>query len=137
MNGGTARHLLSVCDIMPHMSRRDEGLDRLLDLDGFIAEVGGGFWVKIVARHVPHDMDRPHGISYTPTLHDPSGQRVFGIDNAHPIRMTRGPAGRSSTARDHLHRGEAVRSYAYRGAEMLLDDFWQQVGAILKKEGVE
>jgi hypothetical protein len=32
------------------MSRRDEGLGRLLDLDGFLAEVGGGFWVKIVAR---------------------------------------------------------------------------------------
>jgi hypothetical protein len=28
------------------MSRRDEGLERLLDLDGFLAEVGGGFWVK-------------------------------------------------------------------------------------------
>lgn len=35
------------------MSRRDEGLDRLLELDGFLAEVGGGFWVKIVARRVP------------------------------------------------------------------------------------
>jgi hypothetical protein len=34
---------------------RDAGLDRLLDLDGFIAEVGGGFWVKIVARRVPPD----------------------------------------------------------------------------------
>jgi hypothetical protein len=29
------------------MSRRDEGLDRPLDLDGFLAEVGGGSWVKI------------------------------------------------------------------------------------------
>jgi hypothetical protein len=28
------------------VSRRDEGLDRLVDLDGFIAEVGGGFWVS-------------------------------------------------------------------------------------------
>jgi len=25
------------------MSRRDEGLERLLDLDGFLAEVGGAF----------------------------------------------------------------------------------------------
>jgi hypothetical protein len=29
------------------MPRHDEGLDRLLDLDGFLAEVGGGYWVKI------------------------------------------------------------------------------------------
>lgn len=105
------------------MSRRDQGRERLLDLDGFIAEVGGGFWVKIGARRLPPDTDRPHGVSYTLTLHDPSGQRVFGIYNAHPIRVTRGPASRSSTARDHLHRGESVRPYAYRGAETLMDDF--------------
>jgi hypothetical protein len=75
------------------MIRRDAGLDRLLDLDGFIAEVGGGFWVKFVARRVPPDADRPHGVSYTLTLHDPTGERAFGIDNAHLIRVTRGPAG--------------------------------------------
>jgi hypothetical protein len=40
------------------VSRRDEGLDRLLDLDGFLAEIGGGFWVKIVAQRVPPDEDR-------------------------------------------------------------------------------
>jgi hypothetical protein len=39
------------------MGRRDQGLDRLLDLDGFIAEVGGGFGVKIVAGRVPPDAD--------------------------------------------------------------------------------
>jgi hypothetical protein len=77
------------------MSRRDEGLDRLLDLDGFLAEVGGGFWVKIVARRVPPDAHRAHGVSDTLTLHDPGGRREFGIDNAHVARLTRGPAGRS------------------------------------------
>jgi hypothetical protein len=119
------------------MSRRDEGLDRLLGLDGFLAEVGGGFWVKIVARRVPPDTPRPHGVSYTLTLHEPGGQRVFGIDNAHLVRLTRGPAGRSSAARDHLHRGEAVRGYVYRNADTLLEDFWRAVEAILKKEGIE
>src|SRR5437867_4057452 len=119
------------------MSRRDEGLDRLLDLDGFLAEVGAGSWVKIVARRVPPDTYRSHGVSYTLTLHAPRGQRVFGIDNAHMVRLTRGPAGRSSVARDHLHRGESVRGYTYRDADTLLDDFWREVEAILKKEGVE
>jgi hypothetical protein len=119
------------------MSRRDEGLERLLYLDGFLAEVGGGFWVKIVARRVPPDAHRPHGVSYTLTLHDPGGRRVFGIDNAHVVRLTRGPAGRSSAARDHLHRGESVRGYSYRDADTLLEDFWREVEAILKKEGVE
>jgi hypothetical protein len=119
------------------VSRRDEGLDRLLDLDGFLAEVGGGFWVKIVVQRVPSDEHRPHGVSYTLTLHDPTGQRVFGIDNAHVVRANRGPAGRSSAARDHLHRGESTRPYAYRDADTLMDDFWREVDAILKKEGIE
>ena len=57
------------------MSPRDEVLDRLLYLDGFIAEVGGGFWVKIAVQRVPPDAGRPHGISYTLTLHDPAGLR--------------------------------------------------------------
>jgi hypothetical protein len=52
-------------------------------------------------------------------------------------RLTRGPAGRSSAARDHLHRGESVRAYVYRNADALLDDFWREVDAILKKEGIE
>src|SRR3990172_4830747 len=99
------------------MSRRDEGLDRFLDLDGFLAEVGGGFWVKIVARRVPPDACRPHGVSYTLTLHDPGGRRVFGIDNAHVVGLTRGPAGRSSAVGDHQHRGGAVRGYSYRDAD--------------------
>lgn len=76
------------------MRRRDEGLERLLDLDGFLAEVGGGFWVKIIAQRVPVDNSRPHGVTYTLTLHDPAGRRVFGIDNAHAVRLTSGPAGR-------------------------------------------
>lgn len=119
------------------MSRRDAGLDRLLDLDGFIAGVGGGFWVKIVARRVPPGADHPHGVSYTLTLHDPTGERAFGIDNANLIRVTRGPAGRSSPAHDHLHRGESVRPYAYRDADTLMDDFWLEVEAFLKREGVQ
>jgi len=119
------------------MSRRERNLDRLLDLDGFLAEVGGGFWVKIIARQVTPDATRPHGVSYALTLHDPDGRRVFGIDNAHVVKLTRGPAGRSSASRDHLHRGESVRRYVYRDADTVLEDFWQAVEGILKKAGVE
>jgi Family of unknown function (DUF6516) len=119
------------------MRRRDEGLENLLDLDGFLAEIGGGFWVKIVARRVPANDSRPHGVSYTLAFHDPTGRRVFGIDNAHPVRLTRGPSGRSSSVRDHVHRGDSVRSYIYQDAETLLADFWREVEAILKREGAE
>lgn len=119
------------------MTRRDAGLDRLLGLDGFLAEVGGGFWVKVVAQRIPADTNRPHGVSYSRTLHDPRGQRVFGIDNAHPVRFTRGPAGRSTAARDHRHRGDSVRPYVYRDADSLIDDFWREVEAVLKRRGIE
>jgi Family of unknown function (DUF6516) len=119
------------------MARHDEGLDRLLDLHGFLAEVGGGYWVKIEARRVPADAERPHGVDYTLTLHELGGRRVFGIDNAHSVRVIRGPAGRSSASRDHLHRGETVRPYVYRDADTLIDDFWREVEAILRKAGVE
>jgi hypothetical protein len=114
----------------------DEGLERLLDLDGFLAEVGGGYWVKIAVRRVPADAVRPHGVAYTLTLHESKGPRVFGIDNAHPTRITRGPAGRLSMAHDHLHRGQTVRRYVYRNADKLIDDFWREVATILRKAGV-
>lgn len=119
------------------MVRDDPDLEHLLNLDGLFAEVGGGYWIKIVARRVPTDAARPFGISYTLTLHDPTGRRVFGIDNAHPVRPTRGPAGRSRTGRDHLHRGGAIRPYVYRDSATLLEDFRREVEAILRKEGIE
>jgi hypothetical protein len=119
------------------MSGRDEGLERLLDLDGFLAEVGAGFWVKIVARSVPADLARPHGVAYSLTLHDAAGHRVLGFDNAHVVRASRGPAGRSTARRDHFHRGTTTRLYIYRDADTLIDDFWREVDALLRKEGIE
>lgn len=117
------------------MARRDEGLDRLLDLDGLLAEVGGGFWIKIVAKRVPLDITRPHGIAYALTLHDQNGQRIFGIDNAHAVRTTRGPAGRQRSEQDHLHRRDTVRPYRYRDADTLVNDFLREVEANLRQEG--
>jgi hypothetical protein len=113
------------------MARGDPGLERLLDLDGFFAEIGGGYWIKIEAVRVPADAARPQGVAYTLTLHAPEGHRVFGIDNAHMVRATRGPSGRSRSRLDHLHRGETVRPYVYRDADTLMDDFWRAVTAIV------
>ena len=62
---------------------------------------------------------------------------VGSTASASRCRMTRGPAGRWSAAHDHVHRGASVRPYSYRAAETLMDDFWREVEAILKKEGVE
>jgi hypothetical protein len=119
------------------MAEHDSGLVRLLEFDGTIIEVGGGFWIKIVAECVPADSTRPHGVGYSLTLHDASGERIFGIDNAHAMRATRGPAGRRRTERDHLHGGKTTRPYRYRDADTLMDDFLSEVEAILRNEGIE
>jgi hypothetical protein len=37
----------------------------------------------------------------------------------------------------HLHRDDSVRPYTYRDAESLLEDFWREVDAILKRRGIE
>ena len=95
------------------------------------------FWVKIDARRVPADVARPYGVAYSLTLHEPGGKRVFGIDNAHVVRFTRGPSGRSSASRDHVHRGATVRSYVYRDADTLIDDFWREVQLIVRKRHSE
>jgi hypothetical protein len=115
----------------------DPGLGRLLDLDGFLAEIGAGYWVKIEARRVPPDSARPRGVAYSLTLHAPDGRRMLGLDNAHVVRATRGPAGKSRAAHDHSHRGETVRPYRYSNADALMDDFWREVRALLRSEGIE
>jgi predicted transcriptional regulator len=86
---------------------RDPGLDVLLDLDGqvLVVDPDGGHWVKFTATRVPATREKPHGLDYSLTLHGPSGERLVGFDNAHPVgRRKRG------TPQDHRHRfGEAIR----------------------------
>jgi hypothetical protein len=109
----------------------------LLDLDGWIAEVGGGFWVKIRARRVPPDPDRLHGIMYSLTLHRPSGERVVGYDNAHALTTKVGLGSRRSTQNDHRHVRGRSTPYEYKDAETLLDDFWRDVERVLRGEEVD
>ncbi|HEY7337419.1 MAG TPA: DUF6516 family protein [Bryobacteraceae bacterium] len=71
---------------------------------------------------------RPHGLSYSFTLHAPDGARLVGFDNAH-----RAPAGsarrkRQDQASDHWHRtaNDPGRPYAFTDAETLIDDFFDE-----------
>ena len=79
------------------MSRRkdDSGLDALLALDGVVLVVdpAGGHWVKMVAKTIAPEPQRPHGISYSLTLHAANGERLVGYDNAHAVSAGRGPYG--------------------------------------------
>ena len=115
---------------------RDPGLDTLLDLHGqmmFIDEIG--HWVKFVVFQTEVTVERPHGLSYSLTLHAPDGTRLVGFDNAHPVRDRRGPGTRRHGEHDHRHRLRTIRPYDYTDASTLLEDFWTEVDAVLKERG--
>lgn len=113
--------------------RSDPTLIMLLDLDGQILVVDpeGGQWVRFVVTRVPASPAKPQGIDYLLTLHGPSGERLVGFDNAHPVaRRKRGEP------QDHKHRLRTVGHYDYRDAATLLADFWTMVDALLRERGV-
>lgn len=116
------------------MAAGDFGLETLLELDGFIAEVGGGCWVKFEVKKVPSTKAVPHGLRYSLTLHESSGERVLGLDNANTVKVGTGPGSRRSVARDHMHAKKVVRAYNYQDAGALLETFWAQVDAYLEKK---
>lgn len=113
---------------------RDAALDTLLDLDGSILNQGGGYWIKLEASRVEVSAVVPHGIKYSLTLHDPSGQRIYGYDNAHVVK----PAGRFKyagrvLAADHRHRdaSDPGEPYEFTSAQQLLEDFFRDVDRVL------
>ena len=115
---------------------RDPGLDTLLDLHGqtlFVDEMG--HWVKFIVRRTEVTPQRPHGLSYSLTLHAPDGARLVGFDNAHPVSGRRGPGARRSRESDHRHRLRSVGPYDYRDAATLLEDFWSEVDEVLRERG--
>lgn len=119
------------------MNRYDperEGTDYLLDLHREIYQVGSGWWVAIRAVKVEPSETRPHGLQYSLTLHDPKGQRVLGYDNAHALAV-KGRRGRRKVF-DHRHYRDRRSTYEFRSPADLLVDFWRDVEAILKEEGV-
>lgn len=122
------------------MIGRDRGLDALLALDGevFVIDPSGGHWVKFVVKRVEPTPERPQGLSYSLSLHEASGERLVGFDNAHPVSAQSGPAARAKARpHDHKHRLRTVRPYDYQDGASLLADFWREVEAVLAERGVE
>lgn len=116
-----------------------EGLEALLDLHGFTAEIGGGFWVSMKARQVPADVGRPHGLQYALSLHRPGDERLLGYDNAHPTKVGTGPAAKSRSREswyDHKHYRDRIVPYEFVSPAKLLEDFWCDVETLLEEEGV-
>lgn len=61
----------------------DQGLEFLLAFDGRIHHLEEGYWLKFEIQRVATSQTRPHGLSYSFTLHAPDGTRLVGFDNAH------------------------------------------------------
>lgn len=90
--------------------------------------------MKFEISLVPKSIERPHGLRYSFTLHQPSGQRFMGIDNAHGIDS--GPYKRR-VQYDHIHRhpDDPGRPYHFETPEKLIDDFQNDVNRILTEYG--
>ena len=92
--------------------------------------------MKFVVKRVKPSDERPHGLSYSLTLHGPEGERLIGFDNAHPVASGGGRPRRATTKHDHKHGQGAPTPQEYHDAATLLRDFWQAVDAVLKQKGV-
>lgn len=117
---------------------RDHTLDTLLDLDGttIFVDKDGIYRVQFLVKRVDVTPERPHGLSYSLTLHDEKNRRIVGFDNAHPVPTRTGPSGRGRVEHDHKHRFRTIRPYDYTDAATLLADFWAQVDSVLEEKGV-
>ena len=96
------------------------------------------YWIKFEIVHVEPTKTRPHGLSYSFTLHEPDGTRLLGFDNAHGVRAAGSRFRRPPEASDHWHRTEndPGRSYDYKNADSLLQDFFREVRRILADRGI-
>ena len=118
--------------------KSDYGLEFLLDFDGRIHHLEAGYWLKFEIKRVESTSERPHGLSYSFTLHAPDGTRLVGFDNAHSVPAKGARFKRAQPASDHWHRTEndAGRPYAFKDAESLVDDFFDEVERVLRERGM-
>lgn len=113
--------------------KRDTGLDTLLSMDGVVRVYPNKYWWKIKAHLVDPSEQRPHGISYSFTLHDNKNTRIFGMDNKHvPKNRRKGYHGRIIEF-DHVHedKNDKGTAYAFINAETLMSDFLLKVKEIM------
>jgi hypothetical protein len=113
-------------------------LEFLLAFDGRVHWLQQGYRLEFEAQRVEPSPGRPHGLSYSLTLHDPAGKRLVGFDNAHAVRPTGGRFKRRSVAADHWHRTEVDegRPYTFVNADRLLEDFFREVRRVLQERGL-
>jgi hypothetical protein len=113
-------------------------LEFLLAFDRRVHPLEKGYWLKFEIERVEPSRARPHGLSYSFTLHAPDGARLVGFDNAHGVSASRSRFKRAPEASDHWHRAEhdPGRPYAFQDADTLLQDFFREVRRILTDHGI-
>ena len=81
---------------------------------------------------------RPHGLSYSFTLHSPDGTRLVGFDNAHEIGTKGSGFARRPPETDHWHRTDKDpgRPYRFKDAATLIADFFDEVERVLNERGI-
>jgi Family of unknown function (DUF6516) len=116
----------------------DHGLEFLLAFDGRIHHLEEGYWLKFEIKRVEATKARPHGLSYSFTLHAPDGARLVGFDNAHGASARGSRFKTTPGATDHWHRtaSDPGRPYEFKDAPTLIDDFFDQVERVLGKRGI-
>ena len=97
-----------------------------------------GYWLKFEIARVHATANRPHGLSYSFTLHAPEGTRLIGFDNAHDVPARGSRFKRRNESTDHWHRTgkDLGRPYEFKDAETLLDDFFDEVERVLRDRGI-
>ena len=117
----------------------DPTIEWFLELDGTIHFVDERckYRVKIEAKRTDATPERPHGLSYSLTLHDADNQRILGFDNAHPVRARKGPGGKKHRYHDHRHHYDKTRVYHFVDTATLITDFYKAVDRILDELGVK
>lgn len=113
-------------------------LEFLLSFNGRIHRYERGFWLKFEITKTEESEERPHGLSYSFTLHSPDNSRLIGFDNAHAVPAKGSRFKNQPKAVDHWHRTEADegRPYYFKDAETLIDDFFNEVERVLTEHGI-
>jgi hypothetical protein len=116
----------------------DHTLEFLLAFDGRVHHLEEGYWIKFEIKKVASTEVKPHGLSYSFTLHAPDGTRLVGFDNAHRVRGAGSRFRRRSSASDHWHRTESDpgKPYVFKNADALLQDFFREVRRVLSERGI-
>ena len=108
-------------------------LETLLSLDGETFPMDSGYWTKFEVKVVNANINIPHGIKYSLTLHDSSNTRIFGIDNAHGFKPKNKKFGAKIITWDHKHERSKTENYEFENAGQLLEDFWLGVEEMIKE----